>query len=438
MADKLVTLQDENQQPIYPETRAAAVKTADGRILEELLGAGGTGGVPEAPKDGKTYGRNNGAWVETAGGSEDTTASTILTNVFTEHKSTVTAEEYQALTAALPDDDVMHRLAIAGQEDSTLAAWGCNSGGTISSYVLIYAFGYTKYGGAILINPDLSVVVKKDVVAIQTDETGDIDIAVMLTNDSDITLKKSGDGTKYLADDGTYKEAAAGAYYLTDSVINLTETTEEALKKAFGGEDALHTFVMETVIKGKPVYIRYTNISKDNSYGFYLGSSCNIPVSNWTVAMVAITVNLCFAYATSDGAVNKRISFAYSESDKKCSKIEVSKTYLNGYTLDSKLYDLTSDSTSDEVSAAVGGEDGMKKIIKAMEDRNSFFIPGEKNSDGVMIRTQVLPNICTARTNGDMVIMLAGIGYGIWGGNGNLLTINYTKSSNTFSSTVTK
>ena len=35
MADKLVTLQDENQQPIYPETRAAAVKTADGRILEE-------------------------------------------------------------------------------------------------------------------------------------------------------------------------------------------------------------------------------------------------------------------------------------------------------------------------------------------------------------------------------------------------------------------
>ena len=63
MADKLVTLQDENQQPIYPETRASVVKTSSGKTVEEVLG---DAGISDAPKDGKTYGRNNGSWVETS------------------------------------------------------------------------------------------------------------------------------------------------------------------------------------------------------------------------------------------------------------------------------------------------------------------------------------------------------------------------------------
>ena len=41
MADKLVTLQDENQQPIYPETRASVVKTSSGKTVEEALGNAG-------------------------------------------------------------------------------------------------------------------------------------------------------------------------------------------------------------------------------------------------------------------------------------------------------------------------------------------------------------------------------------------------------------
>lgn len=63
MADKLVTLQDENQQPIYPETRASVVKTSSGKTVEEALGSAG---ISDAPEDGKTYGRNNGTWVETS------------------------------------------------------------------------------------------------------------------------------------------------------------------------------------------------------------------------------------------------------------------------------------------------------------------------------------------------------------------------------------
>lgn len=37
MADKLVTLQDENKTPIYPESRASVVKTSDGKTVEAAL-----------------------------------------------------------------------------------------------------------------------------------------------------------------------------------------------------------------------------------------------------------------------------------------------------------------------------------------------------------------------------------------------------------------
>lgn len=37
MADKLVTLQDENKTPIYPESRATVVKTSEGTTVEEAL-----------------------------------------------------------------------------------------------------------------------------------------------------------------------------------------------------------------------------------------------------------------------------------------------------------------------------------------------------------------------------------------------------------------
>lgn len=37
MADKLVTLQDENKVPIYPETRASVVKTTEGTTVEDAL-----------------------------------------------------------------------------------------------------------------------------------------------------------------------------------------------------------------------------------------------------------------------------------------------------------------------------------------------------------------------------------------------------------------
>lgn len=44
MADKLVTLQDENKVPIYPETRASVVKTSSGKTVEsELEGKQPTG-----------------------------------------------------------------------------------------------------------------------------------------------------------------------------------------------------------------------------------------------------------------------------------------------------------------------------------------------------------------------------------------------------------
>lgn len=112
MADKLVTLQDENKTPIYPESRASVVKTENGTTVEEALkqkqpsgnyatkeelsnyattealtqglrGKADSTAIPtklsqltndsnyltDAPSDGKQYGRKNNEWSVIEAGS---------------------------------------------------------------------------------------------------------------------------------------------------------------------------------------------------------------------------------------------------------------------------------------------------------------------------------------------------------------------------------
>ena len=52
----------------------------------------------------------------------------------------------------------------------------------------------------------------------------------------------------------------------------------------------------------------------------------------------------------------------------------VKRIYPKGYALKSELFYLSSSSTSEEISTAVGGESGLKSIIQASRDRNRLVI----------------------------------------------------------------
>ena len=225
-------------------------------------------------------------------------------------------------------------------------------------------------------------------------------------------------------------------FYLPRSVVDLKTATEESLKYAFGGEDAIRAFIQEAVVGGKSVYIRVNNIKETTVSGAYGGLSYNIPVSIECSAFGIIVIRVSFIYSTTNYTfLHKRIIFNYSAGNNSYSSIEIAETYLNGYNLNQDLYSLSDSSTSDDISIAIGGEDGMKRIIKAIKDGNTFFTVGSLG-DGNQ-KTQLFPNIYAEKENGDLSITFIGFGYMLWGGMGGILMIAYTKISNTFTCSIT-
>lgn len=104
--------------------------------------------------------------------------------------------------------------------------------------------------------------------------------------------------------------------------------------------------------------------------------------------------------------------------------------YHSGYALRPEVYSLTSSSESADISTAVGGESGLKRIIQAVKDGNRLVINMEDNTSYMQI--ELLNPFCT-QENGDMslgftVVTFAALGFEKYGA-----AIVYTKSSNTFS-----
>lgn len=203
-------------------------------------------------------------------------------------------------------------------------------------------------------------------------------------------------------------------YYLPINVYKLESgATKEEIAEAVGDTTAL----ANAAIEGKKIYIK-------GAMGFGYGS---VPVSVSTVGTV-FTISFSEVSNLSDKCNQKIIYFTNTVASR-CKII-----YPEGYTLDSKVYQLTSTSTSDDISAAVGGESGLKAIIQAVKDGNRLVIRGTNDSLGdTTINQDLICNWYEESENGDISLVISGIGYGLFGGVAGFLNINYTKSSNTFS-----
>ena len=108
---------------------------------------------------------------------------------------------------------------------------------------------------------------------------------------------------------------------------------------------------------------------------------------------------------------------------------------MNGKILDKEVYYLTESSSSDEISSAIGGEDGLKSIIKSVKSGNRLKIGGVESEVNYLVDLSVW--CCTENENGDLNIAFVGFGYSIFGtGLGGMLTIAFTKSTNEFAAQV--
>lgn len=211
--------------------------------------------------------------------------------------------------------------------------------------------------------------------------------------------------------------SADDTYWLSNDVYKLKAgATKEEIDTAIGDANKL----FEAVQNGKKVYIK-------GIMGF---SYVSIPVS------VSILNNISM------------ISFPYVFNlvEYKCEKIIsinansgwVKVIYPEGYELNLEVYSLTSSSSSEDISTAVGGESGLKNIIQAVKDGNRLVIRGTNDNSGdFTINQDLMCNMYKELENGDINLTISGIGYALFGGFAGSLAIVYTKSSNTFSCTYT-
>ena len=202
-------------------------------------------------------------------------------------------------------------------------------------------------------------------------------------------------------------------YYLPNNVYRLkVGATKEEIDDAIGDYDGL----LEAVTAGKKIYIK-------GQYGL---SYIVVPVAISTLGGV-LTISFPFVGNLSSKDTRKIIN--RNEKSAICKII-----YPEGYTLDSKVYLLTSTSTSDDISAAVGGESGLKAIIQAVNDGNRLVIRGDFGETPNILNTDVIVNIAGIdESNGNMSLSMffGGFGTQVYLGF-QFIAIGYLKSSNTF------
>ena len=205
-------------------------------------------------------------------------------------------------------------------------------------------------------------------------------------------------------------------YFIPYEVYNLHATaTQEKITEAFGGEDGIAS-LKEAMRANKKIYLKSTNK--------YLITSL-LPVSYNLIfdSVWGISFTIPKWGYESGAFIIKNI-----KSD------EVLEIYQDGYRLKPEFYLLTSDSTSDEISNAIGGENGLKLLIALIKCGNRILINPSSSLNQV---TQLLPNFINEEENGDLGVVFFGMGYALWGGGFSMIAINYDKTSNTFSATVT-
>ena len=136
--------------------------------------------VQDAPKDGKTYGRNNGAWSEIVASNQ----CLDLTTLFPNESGTLSDENYQKIVNAWEN-----RVSLAYMDDSYIPIIITKTTEPKEKYfITISAIMYENTGATI---PILAIEIYADKTYTQVTNL------LQLTN--------RGDGTKYLSNNGQYR-----------------------------------------------------------------------------------------------------------------------------------------------------------------------------------------------------------------------------------------
>lgn len=413
---------------------SSTLKTING---QSIVGAGnieisGTGsGIADAPSDGKTYGRKDGGWsvITSAGGSVDITEILLKLAQLAEIQGTCTDEDYNALKG-YADSGIITYINVEG---TSMIVHVKNLDGVIQA---LYEFNDNQIVSRLVYIIDTSK--KVSIINNSLFDVGNYGSGI-LGKYSKPTFYSAVSATDTISEAIGKLEAgignsvgdSSGIYYLSSSILDLNkESTADEILSAFGGYEKIEEFLTEVAVNGKLGVIRKKTkeIISDKSF--------NIPISFVFTGFLLSYFTIEFVKTSSTDPLDQKkisISIQYDSTNHSIKKFNIVETYPTGFRMNSSFYNIVSESTNEEISSAIGGESGMRKLIHAIEDGNSIYINGTSPTKQ---RTELFPDIYMIDENGDMNVILFGFGMNLWGVVGGYLVISYEKSSNTFSAFV--
>ena len=223
------------------------------------------------------------------------------------------------------------------------------------------------------------------------------------------TLNSSGETATY---DFTaeVEESGDDTYYLPSEVASLESgATREEVEAAFGGRTSIAKLARDLAAgKISTLFIKSTLYS--------------YPVSAFN--LLGVSLYLDFA----DSRNEKETHILWTTGG----QCYVKTYYPSGYPLRPSLHSLTSSSSTDDISVAVGGEAGLKGIIQAVKDGNRLVIRGAIDNTEAQFYIPLKSVLYQEVESGDLVIAFSYEVFGVMSYFTYYKTIQYTKSSNTF------
>ena len=222
------------------------------------------------------------------------------------------------------------------------------------------------------------------------------------------------------------KESGDDKIYLSKSIFSLSaSSTIDDVYSVFGGKESFTKIFLDRDNSDKSFFILYQNSSTLFWYSKPVFVEHLYPFSH---SFNIITLE---GDALKEDTFIRRLFISLSTAGTSVKSITNNTFYLNGKILDKEVYYLKESSSSDEISSAIGGEDGLKSIIKSVKSGNRLKIGGVESEVNYLVDLSVW--CCTENENGDLNIAFVGFGYGIFGtGLGGMITIAFTKSTNEF------
>lgn len=250
----------------------------------------------------------------------------------------------------------------------------------------------------------------------------------------------NGDGTKFLSDDGTYKDS--NIYFLPEKILDLKrESTSGDFLAVFGNINNLKD-VLNKSLNGKILAV------KRNSTGLKYGGTQTISAN---VALLATAYYVSLGYfipktSFDTSTIFREIKFLISSesSGGKINNFSIKDIYHGGYKISANIYTLSDESTSGDISLVFTTADKLKKLILAIIDGNRILINGTPKGyeDTTNMYGEYINNVetiaCKIFDNGNMILTLKIFLCAYIAVQTSILMVEYNKSENKFSYKINK